>query len=142
MDMSNKVSTEAHKIIHTASGAAAAAAATPIPFADAALLVPIQVTMITSLYKLHGYEMSEGVIKGALASIAATNAARSVVGNLAKFIPGLGSFAGGAINVGVAVSFTEVMGFAIANALQRGELDNSVEGLLGVLEKAVKVVVK
>jgi len=140
--MSNELSKEAHTIVHTASAAAAAAAATPIPFADAALLVPIQVTMITSLYKLHGHEMSEGVIKGALASITATNAARSVVGNLAKFIPGVGSVAGGAVNIGVAVSFTEVMGLAIAKSLQKGELDGSVEGLLAVIEKAVKVVVK
>ncbi|WVE60125.1 hypothetical protein VXJ28_00275 (plasmid) [Enterococcus faecium] len=55
-----------HKIIHTASGAAAATAASPIPFSDAALLIPIQTTMITGLYKANGANISRGVVDGAL----------------------------------------------------------------------------
>ena len=61
-----KLTSTEHKIIHTAAAAAAATAASPIPFSDAALLIPIQTTMITSLYKANGANISRGVVDGAL----------------------------------------------------------------------------
>jgi len=48
-----------HTIIHTA----AATAASPIPFSDAALLIPIQATMITGLYKAMGLIFLKGLLK-------------------------------------------------------------------------------
>ena len=44
-----KLTSTEHTIIHTAATAAATTAASPIPFSDAALLFPIQITMITFL---------------------------------------------------------------------------------------------
>lgn len=43
-----------HAIIHTATGVAAGASASPIPFSDAAIIVPAQVAMITGLFKVYG----------------------------------------------------------------------------------------
>lgn len=47
------IRSSAQAAIHTASVAAATVSASPIPFSDAALLVPIQTTMITAIYNLY-----------------------------------------------------------------------------------------
>lgn len=109
-----KLTSTEHTIIHTA----AATAASPIPFSDAALLIPIQATMITSLYKANGANISQGFVKGVLKATVISNFGKSLAGNLLKFIPGVGTLAGGTINAGVAVGFTEALGFAIVGELR------------------------
>ena len=64
-----KLTTAELTIIHTATTGAAAVSASPIPFSDSALLIPIQTTMIVGLYKANGYNISQGVVTGALKSI-------------------------------------------------------------------------
>ena len=113
-----KLTSTEHKIIHTAAAAAATTAASPIPFSDAALLIPIQATMITSLYKANGANISQGFVKGVLKATVISNFGKSLAGNLLKFIPGVGTLAGGTINAGVAVGFTEALGFAIVGELR------------------------
>lgn len=112
-----KLTSTEHTIIHTAA-AAATTAASPIPFSDAALLIPIQATMITSLYKANGANISQGFVKGVLKATVISNFGKSLAGNLLKFIPGVGTLAGGTINAGVAVGFTEALGFAIVGELR------------------------
>ena len=53
---------ESQKIIAVASAAAGAAGAAPIPFADAALLVPIQTGMLAAISVTFGLETSEGFL--------------------------------------------------------------------------------
>ena len=113
-----KLTSTEHKIIHTAAAAAATTAASPIPFSDAALLIPIQATMITSLYKANGATISRGVVEGALKASVVSGVGKSVAGNLLKFIPGVGTITGGTINAGVAVGFTEALGFAVVSELR------------------------
>ena len=113
-----KLTSTEHTIIHTAATAAATTAASPIPFSDAALLIPIQATMITSLYKANGANISQGFVKGVLKATVISNFGKSLAGNLLKFIPGVGTLAGGTINAGVAVGFTEALGFAIVGELR------------------------
>ena len=113
-----KLTSTEHKISHTASAAAASTAASPLPFSDAALLIPIQATMITSLYKANGANISQGFVKGVLKATVISNFGKSLAGNLLKFIPGVGTLAGGTINAGVAVGFTEALGFAIVGELR------------------------
>ncbi|ALT82987.1 GTPase [Streptococcus infantarius] len=113
-----KLTSTEHTIIHTAAAAAATTAASPIPFSDAALLIPIQATMITSLYKANGANISQGFVKGVLKATVISNFGKSLAGNLLKFIPGVGTLAGGTINAGVAVGFTEALGFAIVGELR------------------------
>ena len=107
-----------HTIIHTAAAAAAATAASPIPFSDAALLIPIQATMITGLYKANGANISQGFVKGVLKATMISTFGKSLAGNLLKFIPVVGTLAGGTINAGVAVGFTEALGFAVVGELR------------------------
>lgn len=105
------------KIIHTATVAAGVVCASPIPFSDAALLIPIQIAMIAGLYKKNGLSISKGVIKGALKASIISGFGKSLSGNLLKFIPVVGTVTGGVINAGVAVGFTEFLGFSIAKEL-------------------------
>lgn len=103
-------------IINTYSVAAGAIAATPIPFSDIALLLPTQIAMISHITYNYGFEASaENIAKLAtsFAAVAAGGfAVRFVAGNLLKFIPAVGSLAGGAFNATVASSTTKLMGNA------------------------------
>ena len=128
-----KLTSTEHKIIHTA----AAAAASPIPFSDAALLIPIQATMITSLYKANGANISQGFVKGALKATMVSGLGKSLAGNLLKFIPGVGTLAGGTINAGVAVGFTEALGFAIVGEL-RGTDNADIIDLANVIKDVLE----
>lgn len=123
----------AHIAIHTASVAAAGVSASPIPFSDSALLIPIQTTMIMAIYKAYGQEVSEGLIKGAVRSVAVSAIGKGVAGNLLKLIPGIGTVTGGVINGGVAVALTEAIGFGVANAFENESEDNSLD-ILAVLQ--------
>ena len=123
----------AQAAIHTASVAAATVSASPIPFSDAALLVPIQTTMITAIYKAYGREISEGIIKGAVTATTASAFAKSLIGNVIKMVPILGTAAGSVLNAGVAVGFTEAIGFSIANAFENDKLDNT-DDLMNILK--------
>lgn len=136
-----KLTSTEHKIIHTAAAAAATTAASPIPFSDAALLIPIQTTMITSLYKANGANISRGVVDGALKATMVSglgkSLARNLAGNLLKFIPGVGTLAGGTINAGVAVGFTEALGFAIVGEL-RGTDNADIIDLANVIKDVLE----
>ena len=136
-----KLTSTEHKIIHTAASAAATTAASPIPFSDAALLIPIQTTMITSLYKANGANISRGVVDGALKATMVSGLGKSLAGNLAgnllKFIPGVGTLAGGTINAGVAVGFTEALGFAIVGEL-RGTDNADIIDLANVIKDVLE----
>jgi uncharacterized protein (DUF697 family) len=116
-----KLSNSEHTIIHSATVAAGIVGANPIPFSDAALLVPIQTTMIVALYKKNGLTISQGVVKGVLKATLISGFGKSLAGNLFKFIPGVGTIAGGIINTGVAVMFTEFLGFSVAKELHEVE---------------------
>ena len=112
-DLKYKASLE---IINTYSVAAGAAAATPIPFSDIAILLPTQIAMITHITYNYGFEVNtESITKLAMsfAAVAAGGfAVRYIAGNLLKLIPGLGTIAGGTFNATVAASTTKLMGNA------------------------------
>lgn len=103
---------QAKRAIDIASTAAAAAGATPIPFSDAAILVPIQLTMMASISHTYDINLDRAVTASLAATAAATTAGRSAVANLLKAIPGVGSMVGGAISAGIASGFTWSMGQA------------------------------
>nr|QJS06529.1 GTPase [Arthrobacter sp.] len=126
------IRTSAQVAIHTASVAAAGVSASPIPFSDSALLVPIQTTMIIAIYKAYDQEVSEGFLQGALKATAASAIGKGIAGNLLKMIPVVGTVAGGVINAGISVAFTEAIGFGVANAFENSTDDNSLD-ILAVL---------
>jgi uncharacterized protein (DUF697 family)/GTPase SAR1 family protein len=106
----------AHEAVVTAAATAATAGATPIPFTDAALLVPIQIGMLARITAVFGVPMSKGFLIALLGSIVtgtgATLIGRSVVANLIKLIPGAGTAAGATISAITASTLTSAFGEA------------------------------
>lgn len=131
---------EATLAIGVATAAAGTAAASPIPFSDALLLVPIQVAMITSISKTFGMTVTRDaalpIVTALLGASGATLIGRTVVSALFKFVPGIGSVIGGTISAGMATTLTSTMGIAYADVLaaiaERGEsldLQNALKQL-------------
>ncbi|GLB49307.1 YcjF family protein [Neptunitalea lumnitzerae] len=111
----------AHKIVVSAAGIAGSIGATPIPFSDAVALVPVQVTMLAGITSVFGFTLEEGFLKTLIASVitgsGATLIGRSIASNLLKFIPGVGSVAGGIISAGTAAAVTTAFGEAYIQTL-------------------------
>jgi len=108
-------------VINQASAVAAGIGATPIPFADAALLVPNQITMIARITAAYGLPPSRARAMSLAGSIVltggATMAGRYAVTNLLKFVPG-GNVASSAISAAVAASMTKAVGLAWARVCE------------------------
>lgn len=89
---------------------AAGVAATPIPFSDAALLVPMQLKMYMEILHLFGVSNMGNNIKvllqGTLISKVAKRTSAYLLSVALKLIPGFGTVAGIAINSAVASTFT------------------------------------
>lgn len=105
----------ARRIVHTSVGIAAGVGVTPIPFSDAALLVPTQVAMIARITAAYGLPADRSKALAAVASTVltggATMAGRYLVSSLLKFVPG-GAVAGSAVSGTVAASLTRAVGGA------------------------------
>lgn len=109
---------KSENIIHLASVAAGSVGLIPIPFSDAIAIAPIQAGMIYKMNDAFGVKMKDSVaaslIAGLLGVTAVAQVGRTLVNGLLKFIPVVGSVAGGA----TAVAITEGIGFAYLKALE------------------------
>ncbi len=112
---------KSHRIIHAASLTAAIIGCSPIPFSDAFLLVPVQLTMMARLHKLFGQPWSESLGKSLSKELVVVSLGRSAVGNLVKFVPAVGTVTGAAINATVASAITESLGWVTVKMLNDGE---------------------
>ncbi|RZI49949.1 YcjF family protein [Lactococcus kimchii] len=119
--LDEKTRKKCHETIHFATLAAAIVAFSPIPFSDALLLVPIQLTMMLRLHKIFGASWSEGLAQGITKELVVVSLGRSVVGNTLKFIPAVGTVTGGLINATVATTITETLGWVTVKMLNEGE---------------------
>ncbi|GAA9422555.1 hypothetical protein BTM429_07210 [Helicobacter pylori] len=107
---------EGKTIIHVAVGTAGLI---PIPFiSDALAIAPIQAGMIYKMNDAFGMDLEDSVvaslITGLLGVTAVVQVGRTLANGLLKFIPVVGSVAGGA----TAVIITEGIGFAYLKALK------------------------
>lgn len=104
----------AHGIVCTSASLAAAAGASPIPFSDSIILVPIQIGMLAGISSVFGLELSTAFLSTLVAAAAgatgATFAGRAIVANLLKLIPGAGTVAGGTISATTALALTTTLG--------------------------------
>lgn len=110
---------EAQRHIGASVAAAAAAAVTPIPFSDAALLVPIQLAMMARIAQLYTIRFERAAMLAVASSVAATGVGRSAATNLVRLVPGAGTLAGGAVSASVASGVTFAMGQAWLTVVQR-----------------------
>lgn len=113
---------KAHAIIAGAAAAAAAAGASPIPFSDALILVPIQMGMISGITIALGVSLDKGAIASVSASAVGCAAAaiggRAIAANLIKLIPGAGWVVGGAISAATAGALTVALGELYLHVLE------------------------
>lgn len=124
---------QANQAIAAAVTAAAAAAAVPIPFSSAAVLVPVQLSMMARIAQLHGLGLEKAGLLAVASTSLATAAGRAAASNLLKLIPGAGSVVGGVINASVASSLTLAMGQSWLVVCQRS-LDGTLPQLDGKLD--------
>lgn len=139
-----KVSLEAKKkharaAIATAVTASFGEGFAPIPFADAFLLVPTQVAMISAITVIFGLEINKAFltafVTSTLGSGSATLIGKTIVSNILKFFPGIGTGVGGAISFTTAGLITTALGEAyllLIEQIYKGEINkdtlNSSEG--------------
>ncbi|TXJ04567.1 MAG: DUF697 domain-containing protein, partial [Aeromicrobium sp.] len=139
----------AESVTLAAAAAAAAAGASPIPFSDAAILVPIQLGMMAKISNIYGMSATDSKLAATAATAAAANHGRTVVLNLVKFVPGanVGALA---ISATVAATLTTAMGYAWASVCVKLTNDEVTakdtkairEMFLTELKKQVKLVRK
>ena len=106
----------AQAAIAMATVAATGEGAVPIPFSDCALLIPTQIGMIASITVIFGFNVNKSILTAFLSSTlgagGATLLGKTVVSNLVKLIPGVGTIAGGAISAATAGVLTAALGEA------------------------------
>lgn len=143
---------KANNIVLGFVASTAATGAVPLPFADAPLLIGQQVAMMLAINGVFGIDIERDALTSlATAAIGvggATVVGKTVVSNLLKFIPGIGSAAGGAISASTAGVITLALGKAyieVCKAIKMGKLDQSdltkKEGL-DMLKKSFKEQIK
>lgn len=106
----------AQAVVATSAVAAAATGAVPIPFSDAAVLVPEQIAMLGGITAIFGIPIEKGtitaIISATIGTAGTTVLGKTIVANLIKFIPGIGSVAGGVISGSTAAVLTSALGEA------------------------------
>ncbi len=123
----------AGRAVTTATASAMAAGFTPIPFADAAVLVPIQVGMMAKIANIYDIPMQRATVASLAATTVTTQAGRAAATGLLKLVPGVGTLAGGVITGGVAGTVT----FAVGTAWHRvciGMSEGKYETVSGTLD--------
>ena len=129
----------ANAVIATAVASATVAGVSPIPGSDAAVLVPIQITMLTAITAIYGLQIEKATITTIISSTIGTGGStlvgKTVVSNILKSIPGIGTIAGGAISAGTAATITGALGKAYMEIVQKiylGEIkEDDLEGFAG-----------
>jgi len=120
------------KAISAAAAAAAAVGATPIPFSDAVILVPIQLGMMARVSHIYDIDIENASTAALASAAAATTTGRNLVTGLIKLVPGIGSVVGGAIAAGTAFAITLAVGQAwvvVCARISQGQL-SLISGLL------------
>jgi len=122
----------AQAAVTTATTAAFGEGFVPIPFADCALLIPTQVTMIATITAIFGLDVNKSLITAFVSSTlgagGATVVGKTVVSNFLKLVPGAGTVIGSSISGATAGLLTTAMGEAyilLMEALCKGELKDS-----------------
>ena len=120
---------KARAVVAASAMVAAATGAVPIPFSDAAVLVPEQIAMLGGITAAFGIPIEQGtitaIISATIGTAGTTVLGKTIVANLIKLIPGAGSIVGGFISGTTAAALTAALGEAyiiIMEMLYRGEM--------------------
>ncbi len=120
---------KAQAVVAASATTAAATGAVPIPFSDAALLVPEQIAMLGGITVVFGVPVEKAslvaIISATIGTAGTTVLGKTVVSGLLKLIPGVGSVVGGAISAATAAALTAALGeayIAILIKVMKGEM--------------------
>lgn len=109
-------------IIRSAVASATATGVTPIPFSDAAILVPLQISMLAKITAEYGLSVPSARLASLIGSLmlssGATTAGRWLVASLLRAVPG-GQIPAMAISGAVAGSLTRAIGWAWVRVCER-----------------------
>ena len=101
----------------------------PVPFADSALMIPTQVTMIATITAIFSVDVNKSVIRGfigaTLGSGIATVVGKTIATNLLKLMPGVGAIGGGVVSGATAGIITTALGetyIKLMEMMYRGDL--------------------
>lgn len=117
----------ARRVITAGSSAAGAAAAVPIPVADAVTLAPIQLGMMGRIAAIYDLELTTMMSASAIAQLGTQMAGQALARSFLKLIPGAGSV----INASVALALTGATGEAwmrLCEKVHTGDVDVSKIG--------------
>lgn len=113
----------AHSIVATAVTAAFAEGFSPIPFSDAAVLIPTQVGMIAGITACFGLDIDKAMltifVSSTIGSGGATVLGKNAVTSLLKLIPGAGTIIGGMISGSTAGILTTALGEAYIALMEK-----------------------
>jgi uncharacterized protein (DUF697 family) len=117
--MTQEQEAKCHAIIHTAATACAGVASglAQLPGSDNAVIVPIQLVMITSLGAVFGIELTKSGSAAALSTATASLAGRAISQWFFGWIP----LAGNLINASTAFTITESIGWSCAKSFESQE---------------------
>lgn len=132
----------AHAIVISTAGASFGEGFIPLPFSDCLALMPTELAMLAGITAVFGISVSQDLLKSIITSIAgtagATFAGRTIVSNLIKMIPGIGTGVGGLISGSTASLLTTALGeayIAIMKMIAKGELKEKDLGSKAVQKK-------
>jgi uncharacterized protein (DUF697 family) len=114
----DKKSALCKKYTALAAAAASAPGLSPVPFSDAAIITPIQLTLVGQILSVWNLMEFKNLIGAAALDVVLPMIGKTVAGNLIKLIPGAGSFIGGMLNASVAASLTYGLGMALNESCQ------------------------
>ena len=123
---------EALKIVTGTMAANFGTGFTPVPGADAPVMMASQSMMITKITSIYGIDIDKQKIETALAGMLGVYTAmisgKAIAGGITKMIPGIGTIAGGLISGGVGMVITGALGFAYMELMElvlKGQVDLS-----------------
>lgn len=123
---------EATKIVTGAMAANFGTGFTPVPGADAPMMMASQSVMITKITSIYGIDMDKKKIETALAGMLGVYTAmisgKTIASGITKIIPGGGMISGGLISGGVGMVITGALGFAYMELMElvlKGQIDLS-----------------
>lgn len=107
---------KAQAVVAASAATAAAIGAVPIPFSDAAALIPEQVLMLAGITVAFGVPIEKAslvaIISATVGPAGTTVLGKLFVSGMLKLIPGVGSVVGGLISGATAASLTAALGEA------------------------------
>lgn len=117
--MPKELKKKCHAVIHSATAAATAAGATPIPISDTVAITSVQIAMIIGLGKAFDITLSQAAAK-TLATVTITQqTGRAIFTAILKSIPGPTTLVGAFVAAVTAASLTEALGWMIADDFYR-----------------------